>query len=148
LKIKEVRYLGDHKRRNVDPPRQLDPWEARAIERIVSWPKTAPTLLRAVEGISVRAECEECASVFLVGGDVPLVDSEGRSLYGVFPGELWFGEGGSETHVLLHIADGHVDELQVYRGDGQPAAERPDVEAMHLSSSLASSDEPDREERR
>ncbi|MGZ8513387.1 MAG: hypothetical protein ACXWWL_08105 [Candidatus Limnocylindria bacterium] len=135
LKVTEVNYLGDHKLRTFEPPRALDAWESRAIERIMSWPETEPRLSAAVKTVSVHAECEECASVFLAGSGEPLLDANGQPVYGAAPGELWSGEGGTRTHVIIHIAEGRVDHIQVYREDGQPATERPDVEAMNLTSS-------------
>jgi hypothetical protein len=132
----EVGSSDDHTLRTIDPPRELDAWERRVIERIVSWPETDAILHRAVEGIRVRAECTQCAAVYLTGeGTETLRGPDGEPSYAVFPGELWLGEGGACVHVLIHIAEGRVDELQVYRDDGAPEPDRPNVDAMHLTSS-------------
>jgi hypothetical protein len=143
--ITEFDSLGDHTFNEIDPPRAPDPWEARAIERIASWPDTPPNLRAVLAGVRVKAECTACASVRFEEDDEPLLNNKGLPAYGTAPGELWFGEGAGCTHVIVHIADGRVYEMQVYREDGEPAKDRPDVEAMHLTSVLATHDVPEAE---
>jgi hypothetical protein len=136
--ITEVDSLGDHTFNEIDPPRAPDPWEARAIERIASWPDTPPNLRAVLAAVRIKAECTACASVLLEENDELLLTTKGLPAFGVAPGELWFGEGGSRTHVLVHIGEGRIYEMQLYRDDGEPAKDRPDVEAMHLSSAWTS----------
>ncbi|MDQ3523730.1 MAG: hypothetical protein M3451_01595 [Chloroflexota bacterium] len=84
--------------------------------------------------MSVDAECLTCPTVSLcVPADVErLTDDLGRLLFAVAPGTLVIGGGDSRTHVMLHIMEGVVKELQLYRDDGDPVGDRPDLAEMVL----------------
>ena len=41
---------------------------------------------------------------------------------------------GHEIFLLLHIVDGHISEIEVYRGDGAPVQQMPDPATLHVMS--------------
>ncbi|MDQ3525168.1 MAG: hypothetical protein M3451_08970 [Chloroflexota bacterium] len=126
---------NDHDYLALHPPRALSAWEKKAIDRILTWPSTPTALRAAMRHVAVDAECRLCPSVSLrVPADQkPLVGREGGLVYAVAPGELQLGAGGARTHILLHLSEGVPIELGVYRDDGEPVAERPDIDTMTVT---------------
>ncbi len=127
--------LPDHDERTLDTPRPLDEWESGAVKRILSLPSTPPALREAAAQLRVDSECRVCPTVsLLVPAEVArLMDDAGLPMFAVAPGTLTIGDGMSRTHVMIHINEGFVNELQVYRDDGEPVGTRPILGDMVLS---------------
>jgi hypothetical protein len=87
--------------------------KAQAASATVRWVRSdgAPALL---------IEPEENARPADVGARVP-VEASGRDVDGVV------------IHFLLHVVDRRVREVEIYREDGGPLQEMPDVESLQIS---------------
>jgi len=126
-----------HVTEDVRPPRELTQWELGVIERLLSKPFLGrDQIRRQLASARVSNICLHCPTVRLDFGHNPedrALDEDDTPLRGITPFELYgFDADGMLIDILLHVANGYVTELEVYRGDSGPFMALPDPDAFKL----------------
>lgn len=128
-----------HVTRDVNPPRELDKWERSALDRLVSKPFDGrDQIRRQLESVRVTNICLHCPTVRLQCVRDPADKAVGKDntpLCGIVPFELHGVDAdGMPIAVLVHVAQGFVTELEVYRGDSGLFIALPQPDAFELLS--------------
>jgi hypothetical protein len=110
----------------LDPPRDLRPDERGALEILFSQNFPGNVELRRQLDISVAtAECRHCGSIFI---QIDKVKCSPAQLLAPMPISAYTNAAdGMFVEVLALVKDGYLDELRIWRGDGQSILEYPDI---------------------
>lgn len=120
--------------RSLDPPRQLDPWERHVLETLLAVPFPGSEELRAqLDSVRVAEEYGEAdpSVIFTVARPAVLLASVKRRIPVEAEGR---DADGATIQVLLHVVDGYLWELEVYRPDGEPLQCAPDALMLEIFS--------------
>jgi hypothetical protein len=84
-------------------------------------------LIAQMPTLRVSADCSSCGSLeFANVGQNPQIEQR-------IPVEaVGFDEDGAPIHLLLHVVDGAISSLEVYREDGTEVGRMPDSETLRL----------------
>ncbi len=122
--------------RRIDPPRQLNDWECRVLDVILSAPfEGHETLKSQITHARVYEESITDPSVMVTVDPhaTPARTSDGRLWCGVVPFELRGQTGGAvPIWVLVDTRAGRLFYLDVQRADGEPLHVPPDVAGLQL----------------
>ncbi len=112
-------------------PRELAPTERAILEHLLSkeFPGVAALRLQ-LPLVRVEEECKDCLTIGLfihheealravVEHQIP-IEAEGNDLDGI------------RIHILLHVVDGYMDELEIFREDPNPIQELPPPRTLEL----------------
>lgn len=110
-------------------PRDLTPLERSVLDFLLSEPFSGRDELRSqAAAVQVPGRCQcGCATIDLVVGEDSIPRAPVRSRVPVEATTT----AGPATDVLLHVVEGRLRELEVYRHDGEPAA-LPDPSILKL----------------
>lgn len=126
-------HIKRHQFQEVLPPRALSGEERHLMAFLLSEPFPGREVLgKQLESARVSAQCASCPTVTFkverrASPPAPVrrrIPTEAESL-----GATWDPAG---VHVLLHVVDGYLDELEVYRNDGEPIPALPSPESLEL----------------
>lgn len=122
-----------HRTRVLSRPRRLDPVETEILNRLLSLSFPGSLALRyQVAQTEVAEICEDCPTLFLV------VDTERAAPAEVVRRVPVEGEAadsdGVRVHLLLHVVDGYLSELEVYRDDSDQVRQIPTAEVLEVFS--------------
>lgn len=120
-----------HEIRKVEPARPLTPTERRLLDFLLRKPFPGRNDLKAQLGsVGVATECRICPTVELT---VDRSSARAAPVRSRIPVEA---EGvdvdGKRLHVLLHVVDGFLSELEVFREDGEPVRDLMGTESFEL----------------
>jgi hypothetical protein len=112
----------------IETRRSLTENEIAVVTRFVSedFPG-APTLRGHLSDLEVSAQCSGCASVLFKDTSPTRADVEIRVPVEAAESGEWYP---GRVHVLLHVVDGLLDELEIFREDGSPVAALPLAEHL------------------
>ena len=116
--------------RALDPPRQLSPWERDVLEALLAVPfPGAEELKEQLGSVKVAEEYggDDPSVIFSVAQHAALPAPVKRRIPVEAEG---LDEDGATIQVLLHVIDGFVWELEVYRPDGEPMQCVPDARSL------------------
>ena len=120
--------------RTLDPPRQLSPWEHDILAALLAVPFPGWGELREqLNSIKVVEEYggDDPSVVFRVDRHAALPAPVQRRIPVEAEG---LDADGATIQVLLHVLDGFVWELELYRPDGNPVKRAPDARSLTLYS--------------
>lgn len=100
----------------VREPRPLTPDESALISALLSVPFAGREALSTQAGVLAVRPLDADGSLELAPSDGPRADVVGRI---PVEGELEDLDGVT-IHVLLHVVDGYLNELEIYREDSRP----------------------------
>lgn len=113
----------EHRLTDLPHPRPLNEWERGVLRQVLSRPFLDREIVEAqATRAQVAVVCRDCPTVGLtVDGDVPLLEcARGRPYRGILPCELAGADvDGMPFQILVHVSDGRLAELEIYRGDGE-----------------------------
>jgi hypothetical protein len=126
-------HFNAHDRRNIDPPRSLGENEQAILEFLLSAPFPGQKELRQqLEIAKVTSQCRTCPTItFTVDESVAPRAPVARRIPieaerpGAAPGH-------TTLHVLLHVVNGYLDELELYRNDLGQIASLPSPSSLEL----------------
>lgn len=118
--------------RKVTPPRKLSDFEEGLLIRILSHDFIGQSeLFRQIQGAEVVSECDTCPTVeFAVAPEynkahvarrIP-VEAEGEDSDGV------------KIHFLIHVVEGYLSELEIFREDSESILKMPEVRSLKVLS--------------
>jgi hypothetical protein len=122
-----------HDRRNIEPPRPLGENEQAILEFLLSAPFPGQReLCQQLEIAKVTSQCHTCPTItFTVNQSVAPRAPVARRIPieakhpGAAPGHI-------TLHVLLHVVNGYLDELELYRSDLGQIASLPSPSSLEL----------------
>lgn len=116
--------------RALNPPRYLSPWEREVLETLLGVPFPGSEELRAQLG-ALRVSEE------YTGDDPSVIFSVTRPATPPAPVRRRIpieaeapDSDGATIQILLHVVDGFIWELELYRPDGKPIQRRPDARSL------------------
>jgi Domain of unknown function (DUF6984) len=123
--------IMDHKTRILSSPRNLTLWEKEIIDRLLSCEfQGKDALVRQLKTIHVNEECNACKTIGL------LVDHEPGNLavvhYRIPVQAEAIDVDGITIHFLLHVVDGFIDELEVFREDDEIIKSLPQPNTLNI----------------
>ena len=123
--------MSPHEIREYSPGRFLLPGERHLLERLLSerFPGQSE-LLSQIPHLLVTADCATCATL-----ELSVSTSIGRAVVrGRVPVEAQGpDEDGKTVHVLVHVVDGSLRSLEVYREDGNEVRRMPVPESLAVT---------------
>ena len=123
----DIQFQPSHRIVQVEPPRTLRDKEKELLELMLSQPFEGSNELRSqVTHALVSSECEDCATIeFTVDRAArPAATPVRVPVEAIGP-----ATDGEVTQVLLHVIDGYLAELELFRSGLGPAG-LPPVEAL------------------
>jgi len=128
LDAKELHPM--HQMKDINPPRSLIPLEKALIDFLLSEPFPGQKELRRQQIVGVPAECSICPTISLLVNPDP---GTRASVKRRIPVEAEGDEAeGKRVHVLLHVINGFLAELEVYREDGETIGALPEPSSLKL----------------
>ena len=114
----------------LDEDRPLSDPELEVVEMLVreEFPG-AGALREQLHGLRVAARCDTCSSVVFKTTGVPRADVRERVPVEAHEAGPWYA---GRVHVLLHVVDGALDELEVFREDGSLADVLPAADHLEV----------------
>jgi regulator of RNase E activity RraB len=127
---KPITFGADHQIVSVLPPRHLTPIEESVLSHLfsVAFPGRDQLITQASHA-TVSVECLTCPTIeFSIPTSLPQAPVVRRvPVEAALPDERTGG-----THILLHVQDGFLRELEIFRGDGSRVSEIPDPAVLEV----------------
>ncbi len=108
--------------------RQLSTWETRLILRLLEPAFSGQEVLRAQVGEALGRPIDENGSLDLQSG----LDTKALVMKRVPSEGSATDRDGTTIHYLLHVVDGAIQELEVYKDDSSKVLEHPEPEAVEV----------------
>lgn len=125
---------SSHDIREFEDPRPLKDWEIDVLDRVLRIPfEGRDNALLQVRSARVEAECLHCPTVWLTVDTLSseVITKGGRPLVGILPCELEGRDAdGMPISILIHVREGYVYELEVFRVDGNPLLALPHARTL------------------
>lgn len=119
-----------HYIKEVIPPRPMNNFECNVLRHILSYEFHGQGELKhQAEGARVKVECETCPTVeFVVDSSHPKANVKYR-----IPIEA-VGEDtdGVRIHFLVHVVDGYLYKLEIFREDSEPILKMPEIDLLSV----------------
>jgi len=114
--------------KDVNPPRRLSIFEYDTLRRILQSNFDGhEDLFRQLEGLRVKVDCETCATIEFA---VDPSHSKADVKYRVPAEALGSDIDGIRIHFLIHVVDGFLHELEVFREDSEPILKMPEADSL------------------
>lgn len=116
----------------IDPPRKLTPEKSRILDYLLSvdFPGREE-LRRQFQSVRVSEECSCCRSITLLVDKIP--ENVAPVIRRIpIEAQTAMDENGSMVHTLLHVVNGFMDELEIYRDDLEMMKQLPEINAFEL----------------
>lgn len=128
-----VAQFNAHDRRNIAPPRPLNEHERAILEFLLSAPFPGHKELRQqLATAKVTSQCRTCPTItFIIDASVAPRAPVARRI----PSEAerpGAAPGHTTLPVLLHVVNGYLDELELYRDDLGQIASLPSPSSLEL----------------
>jgi hypothetical protein len=125
--------FSHHRFRELPTMRELTDWEREMSERMLNGePGVDAAALRQVASALVTSDCLDCPTVELWvdpdAGQLPSLIDAGQPRTGVLSASLHAQVDRVLMVALLHVQEGLLTELEVFRPDGEPLESPPDVD--------------------
>ncbi len=115
----------------INPPRSLTPEEKGILYHLLSVDfQGRDQLLRQAQSARVTEECKECHSIVIVVDDLPENSAPVKRRVPVHAQAVDLDDG--IMHILLHIVNGFIDEVEIYREDLQSVKEMPKPSSLEF----------------
>lgn len=123
--------MEEHKDIQLDPPRQLSSMEQSILSRLLTAEFPGDQELKIqMKGLRVFTECTGCLSIGLLPN---VQDAAPAEVKHRIPIEA---EGpdqdGVKIHFLLHVVDGFMNELEIFREDGGHIIQMPEPNVLQI----------------
>ena len=110
------------------PPRKLEADEQGLLERLLSQDFLGrDELIRQMPALRVSADCSSCGSLEFVN-----VGQKAQIEQRIPVEAVGFDEDGVPIHILLHVVDGAISSLEIYRVEGAEVQRMPYYETLRL----------------
>lgn len=120
-----------HHIREVIPARPPNDEERAILNRLLSTPFPGrDELLRQANSVKVSNECDCCPTITLMVDRLPLNKAEVKRRIPVEAEGV--DQDGNTIHYLLHVIEGYLSELEVYREDSYCIRNLPNPDSLKL----------------
>lgn len=121
-----------HLIKDLMPPRKLSSFEYRLLSHILSHNFVGQSeLFRQIDYAEVASECETCRTVEFVIPPTYLRANVTRRVPVEAVGE---DSDGVKIHFLVHVIDGYISELEIYREDSKNILKMPEIRSLKVMS--------------
>jgi hypothetical protein len=120
-----------HRPINIAPPRPLNSQEFGILNHLLSVNFPGRLMLKKqTESARVSEECEDCRTIKII---VDRISNNVATVKRRIPIEADANDiDGVKIHYLLHVVNGFIDELEIFREDSMPIKEFPEPSLLTI----------------